>query len=105
MSRWIQLAHDPLARTTQYMKAKDGDVELYTVQDIEPIIEDAKAQFNQTPKKPRWRDGMNKVASVPLSVIYEYRKRGIDLLRDQKAIEKFFNDSDNSVFRVRQGQI
>ena len=58
----------------------------------------AKRSYNNTDKK--WND-LNKVASIPLSVYYDLKRRGI--ADDPVALKKWMNDSDNQVFRTRQG--
>jgi len=90
---------DPELGITKYWHVKDnGEYVVETVQDVTGIAEYNKRSYNGTDKK--WKD-INKVASIPLSVYYELKRQGI--ADDPKALRKWLNDSDNQVFRTRQG--
>ena len=90
---------DPEFGMTKYWHVKDnGEFVVETVQDVTGIAEYNKRSYNNTDKK--WND-LNKVASIPLSVYYDLKRRGI--ADDPVALKKWMNDSDNQVFRTRQG--
>ena len=90
---------DPELGITKYWHVKDnGEFVVETVQDVTGIAEYNKRSYNNTDKK--WND-LNKVASIPLSVYYDLKRRGI--ADDPVALKKWMNDSDNQVFRTRQG--
>ena len=90
---------DPQLGITKYWHVKDnGEFVVETVQDISGIAEYNKRSYNSTDKK--WND-LNKVASIPLSVYYDLKRKGI--ADDPVALKKWMNDSDNQVFRTRQG--
>ena len=90
---------DPELGITKYWHVKDnGEYVVETVQDVTGIAEYNKRSYNNTDKK--WKD-VNKVASIPLSVYYELKRQGI--ADDPKALRKWLNDSNNQVFRTRQG--
>ncbi len=90
---------DPELGITKYWHVKDnGEYVVETVQDVSGIAEYNKRSYNNTDKK--WND-LNKVASIPLSVYYELKRQGI--ADDPKALRKWLNDSNNQVFRTRQG--
>ena len=90
---------DPELGITKYWHVKDnGEYVVETVQDVTGIAEYNKRSYNNTDKK--WND-LNKVASIPLSVYYDLKRRGI--ADDPVALKKWMNDSDNQVFRTRQG--
>jgi len=46
---------------------------------------------------------MARVASIPLNVYYDLKRRGI--ADDPKAMKKWLNDPDNRVFRTREGTV
>ena len=75
-------------------------------QDIEQAL---KALHEMKAETPSWRPyakgDLHHVAWIPNIVIEDYRKRGIDLLTDTKALRRFLNDPDNAVFRTRQGRL
>ena len=90
---------DPELGITKYWHVKDnGEYVVETVQDVTGIAEYNKRSYNNADKK--WKD-VNKVASIPLSVYYELKRQGI--ADDPKALRKWLNDSNNRVFRTRQG--
>ena len=90
---------DPELGITKYWHVKDnGEYVVETVQDVTGIAEYNKRSYNNTDKK--WKD-VNKVASIPLSVYYELKRQGI--ADNPKALRKWLNDSNNQVFRTRQG--
>ena len=44
----------------------------------------------------------SKIASIPLSIYYELKKKGIT--DDPKRLKKWLNDPDNKYFRTRGGR-
>jgi hypothetical protein len=46
---------------------------------------------------------MSRVASIPLTVYYDLKQKGI--LDDQTAMKKWLNDPDNELFRTRKGKV
>ena len=92
---------DPLTGITQYWHGTDkGEYVIETQQDVTAIAEANKRQYNDTPD--RYRD-VNKVASIPLNVYYDLKRRGI--ADDPVAFKKWLNDRDNEVFRTRAGRL
>ena len=86
---------------TKYWHVKaNGEYVVETQQDVSAIVEANKREYNETPSK--YRD-VNKVASIPLSVYYELKRKGI--ADDPKALKKWLNDRDNQVFRTRAGTL
>jgi hypothetical protein len=45
----------------------------------------------------------SKVASIPLSVFYDLKQKGI--VDDPAAMKKWLNDSENKFFRTRPGRV
>lgn len=90
--------------TLHHFDETSDETILETRQDAEPLIEWNKAQFNAFDERARWRkEGINKVASIPLTVYWDLHRRGI--VQDQKAFRKWLNDADNRVFRTRPGRV
>lgn len=74
------------------------------VQDVEPLIEMAKASYNGFDgARARWHDDWNHVAALPPVIYADLQKRGI--LDDPDALKAWLNDSDNRAFRTRPGRI
>lgn len=78
----------------------NGEYVVETQQNVSAIVEANKRQYNDTPSK---HSDLNKVATIPLSVYYELKRKGI--ADDPKALKKWMNDSDNRVFRTRAGTL
>jgi len=93
--------HDPLTGITQYWHVTDkGEYVIETQQNVTAVAEANKRQYNDTPD--RYRD-VNKVASIPLNVYYDLKRRGI--ADDTKKFKQWLNDRDNRVFRTRAGTL
>lgn len=82
---------------------EDGSVTVQTVQDTTALAEANKQQFNQFDERSNWNGDMHRVASIPLSVYYDLKRKGI--LDDQVAMKKWLNDPENRVFRTRPGKV
>lgn len=93
---------DPLTGITRYWHVKDnGEFVIETEQKI--AVDDANTRArNATDKRTKWGD-MSRVASIPLSVYYELKRRGIT--NDPKAMKRWLNDPDNRAFRTREGTV
>jgi len=97
------LSIDPFTgqRQTWHYDATDDSVTVATEQDVTAIVEANKAAAASAPS--RYGGEMHRVASIPMSVYWELKEKGI--LRDQKALRKWLNDPDNRVFRTRFGRV
>lgn len=98
-------SHDPdlgITRTFHYDYASETAC-IQTEQDVTDLIADSKAQFNDADERANWKGDMHRVASIPLTVYFELKQRGI--LKDPKAMKAWLNDKDNQFFRTRPGKI
>ncbi len=93
-------SHDPLTGITRKFHWDDTTDEflIQTVQDTTDIVEMNKLEFNEAPT--RWGE-WTKVASIPLSIYFDLKKKGI--ADDEDALKRWLNDSDNLAFRTRPG--
>lgn len=77
-------------------------------QDVEPIIEANKAQYNNSDKRHR-SETMNHVARIPMIMIEKWaRDHGIkfeEVLNNDELMRRFLNDPDNRFFRTKPGTI
>lgn len=106
MTRWRVLFDDGPVKEYFKYDPVTREIQHYREQIADPIIEVNKAQFNVIDERARWKEGLgDKVASIPMEVIEAYKKRGIDLMGDQKELRKFLNDPDNRLFRTRPGRV
>lgn len=93
---------DPLTGITRYWHVKDnGEFVIETEQRLSVDESNTRAR-NATDKHTKWGD-MSRVASIPLSVYYDLKRKGI--VDDPKAIKKWLNDPDNRAFRTREGTV
>ena len=93
---------DPLTGITRYWHVTDkGEFVIETEQRIQVDESNTRAR-NATDKRAKWGE-MARVASIPLSVFYDLKRRGI--ADDPKAMKKWLNDADNRVFRTREGTV
>lgn len=92
---------DPLTGISKYWHVTDkGEYVVETVQDVTKIKDANKRSYNETGGK---FGDLPRVASIPLSVYYELKRKGI--ADDPVALKKWLNDGDNHVFRTRAGRL
>ena len=97
------LSHDSMTGITKYWTDNgDGTYTVETDQDMTAIIESNKKQHNATDKHTKHGE-WSKVASIPMTVYYDLKQKGI--LDDQKAFQRWLNDPDNKYFRTRVGKV
>ena len=99
-----QLSYDPETGIREMMLYDDADdkLVLYEDQDVEPVIEQNKLLYNAAPDRITG-DGLVRVGSIPMSIYYDLKRRGI--LDDQKALAKWLNDPENLYVRTRPGRV
>lgn len=101
--------YDPLTGLTEWFEYDDSNdtFTIQTEQDATELLEHNKIARNTfTSGKDTWGDGFDhrtKVASIPLNIYMDLKKRGI--LRDPVAMKRWLNDPDNFAFRTRPGTV
>ena len=96
-------SHDAETGITKYWHDNgDGSVTLETVQDTRDIQRANMEGRKEFDKHAKWGD-MSRVASIPLTVYYDLKQKGI--LDDQNELRKWLNDPDNELFRTRKGKV
>lgn len=93
---------DPLSGITSYWHYDETtDTALIEKrQDVSDIVDANKAEFNEDHGRyGEW----TKVASIPLSVYYDLKAKGI--VDDPVAMKRWLNDADNRFFRTRPGTV
>ena len=95
-------SHDPILGITRKFHWDDTTDEflIETIQETEDIVEANKAAYNDAPD--RWGE-WTRVASIPLSIYYDLKKKGI--ADDEVALKKWLNDPSNRFFRTRGGNL
>lgn len=97
------LSHDSATGITKYwVDNGDGTYTIETDQNMSAIIDSNKKQHNATDKHTKHGE-WSKVASIPMSIYYDLKKKGI--IDDPKAFAKWLNDPDNKYFRTRAGTV
>ena len=95
--------HDPLTKTTRWFHYdhNTGDVTIESQFDVTDVVELNKelARVNTG----RYGDGWHRVASLPLSIWYDLKRRGI--IDDPNALRKWLNDPDNRFFRTKEWMV
>ena len=96
------LSFDPVLGLTRKFHWDDTTDEflIQTQQETTDIVEQNKLEFNEAPN--RWGE-WSKIASIPLSIYMDLKKKGI--LDDEAAFKRWLNDPDNAAFRTRPGRV
>lgn len=103
------LDHDPLTGISQYIDTDEmtGVSTIRTEQDVTAIVELNKVHQRQfSHGSDTWGDGYDhrtKVASIPLSIWMDLKKKGV--ANDPVAMKRWLNDPDNFAFRTRPGMV
>lgn len=88
-------------------KEQDGKIAFESVQDVEPVIERAKALHNGGFNRTRMGD--RHVASIPIIVIDGWAKKQgksfRDVMQDQRLMTRFLQDPDNGHFIIDKASI
>lgn len=91
-----------IATYFHYDEANDS-FHIESVQDIEPILEANRREFNEyTSGRDKWGDHQ-KIAHIPNVVLSELMASG--KLWDKVYMRKWLNDPANSPYRTRPGRI
>lgn len=95
---------DPEAGYYEYLHYDDATDEsrLVREQDVSPILEDARDLRKGFDEKSNWKGDWHRVASIPLSVYYDLPD---EIRLNPKALLKWLEQSDNSIFKTRTGTL
>lgn len=80
-----------------------GGVTIATEHDVQDIVDHAKTLQGQYSQRAGWQGDFHQVATIPLTIFMDLHKKGI--ARDQKAMRRWLNSPDHSVFRTRPGKV
>lgn len=111
MSNKFLLDRDPLTGTTEWFIPDEsaGTFTIQTEQDVSGLVEFNKRQHNEfNGVHERWGEeigGRTKVASIPLNVYFDLKKRFGDMRQNPTAWKRWLNDPDNAAFRTRPGTV
>jgi hypothetical protein len=79
-----------------------GEEHIETINNVDRILDETKAQFASTDERARWGEGQF-VAEIPPVIWGQMLRDG--RANDPKAIAKWVNDPDNRAFRYRPGRV
>jgi len=99
------LDSDPIMGITRihhYVPTTD-QATIETRQDVTDIAELSKAAFNSKDERANWKGDIHHVASIPMTVYMDLKRKGI--VDDEAAFKRWLNDADNRVFRTRPGRV
>lgn len=96
------LSYDPVLGIKRTFHASEDGNEfvIQTQQDTTDIVEANKVAYNEAPD--RWGE-FTRVASIPISVYFDLKKKGI--VDDDAAMKRWLNDPDQRFFRTRPGRV
>jgi hypothetical protein len=98
------LHHDPIIGITEiFHGSEDGDsFTIETIQDVQPLLEKNKQDFNEVSGTDRWGDG-KLVARIPMVIYDQWIREGI--VDDQAKLKAKLNDPDNRFMRIWPGHL
>jgi hypothetical protein len=98
----LPFSYDPvLGIKRTFHGSEDGNTfVIQTTQETEDIVESNNTAFNNAPE--RWGE-FTRVASIPISIYYDLKKKGI--ADDDTAMKRWLNDPDQRFFRTRPGRL
>lgn len=88
-----KLDHDKFSGITEFIET-DGDIaKVHSVQDVEPLIELNKARANEGICDQGIKDGMWHYCDIPMTILIEMKKKGINLFHPSPGDwKRFFNE-------------
>jgi hypothetical protein len=72
--------YDPITGIAEYYEERDGKIHMHYRQDVEPILEQARKLRNEGGPDDAWKkQGATMYASLPMVVVHEMQKKGINI--------------------------
>lgn len=100
---------DPLTGSRTIFHHDGENITFETINDFTDLVEANKASMNVFDERARFKNDLNRVASIPLEILFELKRKGVlgdnFMVLDQKAFKRWINDSDNKAFRTRPGVV
>lgn len=94
--------YDPLTGMTEYYEeTSDGKFHIHTYQNVQPHLDRAERLRNSGEPDEVWkRDEVSMYASIPLSVVGEMMKRGINIF-DQNDMPRVLKEINTTYSRFK----
>lgn len=99
------LSHDSDTGITQwFIPSSDGtEFTVQTTQDVGNILETNKKLYADVDERAGWKGHWHQVASIPLHVFFDLKKRGIT--ESGPKFKRWLNDPEHKYFRTRPGSV
>ena len=84
--------YDPWTGVTEYYEEADGKIHIHSYQDVAPAMDAAQRLRNAGEPDAVWkRDGCSMYASLPMIIVHDMLKRGINVF-DQNDMPKVIQE-------------
>lgn len=88
--------YDPLTGVAEYYEERDGKVFIHSRQNVTPFLDAAQRLRNEGEPDAVWKkDGCSMYANLPLTVVHEMLKRGINIF-DQNDMPKVLQEVNST---------
>jgi hypothetical protein len=102
-------SEDPITKSKTIFHHDGENITFEHIDDYSDIIEANKGSMNMFDERARFKSDINRVASIPLQILFELKRKGIlgdgFVVLDQKEFHRWLNDGDNKAFRTRPGVV
>ena len=102
-------SEDPITKSRTIFHHDGQNITFETISDYTDLIEANKASMNNYDERAGFKSDLNRVASIPLEILFDLKRQGIlgdnFMVLNQKAFRQWLNDADNRAFRTRPGVV
>ena len=102
-------SEDPITKSRTIFHHDGQNITFETISDYTDLIEANKASMNNFDERASFKSDLNRVASIPLEILFDLKRQGIlgdnFMVLNQKAFRQWLNDADNRAFRTRPGVV
>lgn len=99
---------DPITKSRTIFHHDGENITFQSINDYTDIIESNKSSMASIDERARWGD-LNRVASIPLEILFDLKRQGVlgerFQIADEPRFRAWLNDSDNKAFRTRHGRV
>lgn len=103
-----KIIHFDVIENVTYDSSEDK-LHVERIQDVEPILEANKRDFNATPETGRYKKPMVLAARIPLIVVEQWLKMGVNIFdpspETKKKVRQLLNSPEWSYLKTHRGRI
>lgn len=96
-------------RNEVYWDEEKGELRSTIIQDVTPVLELNKAEYNLHSAGNNWKGEMYKIATIPKVLVAELLRKGVNILNpdehDEKVITRMLNDIGYRNLRTKPGRV